>query len=147
MKMSNKKDEEYIIIIGGGTLGCHLADLLSLNGNSVVLIDKDEKAFNKLSENFSGFTLKKDASQIETLKEAKIERAGVVVAATSDDNLNAMISQIAKVIFSVPRVICRLYEPKKQMVYQDLDIETICPNILSANKFKDIITGEKERAL
>lgn len=139
--MKKNKDEDYIIIIGAGSLGCHLANSLSSEGKSVTIIDKNQSAFKKLNEDFSGFTLEREAVQFESLLEAKISLAGVVVAATSDDNVNAMIAQIAKKIFETPKVICRLYNPKKALAYQDLNIETVCPNILSADKFKDFINN------
>lgn len=139
--MENKKDMDYIIIIGAGSLGCHLANILSRDGKSVTIVDRNEDAFKKLNEDFSGFTLEREAVQFESLLDAKIQMAGVVVAATSDDNVNAMIAQISKKIFKTPKVICRLYEPKKQMAYTDLAIESICPNILSATMFKDFINN------
>lgn len=136
----NKKDE-YIIIVGCGRLGSHLASLLSEERKSVVVIDNNEQSFNRLSENFSGFTIEADAIEEETLLEAKIDKADVVVTTTNDDNTNVMIAQIAKTIYKVPKVIARLFDPSRQKIYEGLDIDTICPTILSAIEFKNIIIG------
>lgn len=143
MMRKNNKDE-YIIIIGCGRLGSHLASLLSKARKSVVVIDNNEDAFNRLSDDFSGFTIEADAIEEETLLEAKINRADVVVTTTNDDNTNVMIAQIAKTIYKVPKVIARLFDPARQEMYEELDIETICPTILSAIKFKNIIIGSEE---
>jgi hypothetical protein len=39
------KNNRYILIVGCGRLGSHLANQLSRDGNSVVVIDKDETTF------------------------------------------------------------------------------------------------------
>ncbi len=141
--MKNKEKDEYIVIIGCGRLGSHLASLLSKERKSVVVIDRDQHSFHRLSDEFSGFTIEADALEEETLLEAKIGKADVVVTTTNDDNTNIMIAQIAKTIYNVPKVIARLFEPSRQRVYEELDIQTICPTILSAIEFKNIIVGKE----
>lgn len=141
--MREKNNSEYIIIVGCGRLGANLSQLLSRERKSVVVIDKEESAFTRLGEEFSGFTIEADAIEEETLLEAKIQRADVVVTTTNDDNTNIMIAQIAKEIYKVPKVIARLYEPSRKKVYKELDIETISPTTLSAMAFKEIITGHE----
>ena len=66
------KHSLYIVIIGCGRLGSHLANQLSRVGHSVVVIDKDEAAFKELSPDFSGFRIEGDATQIGVLNEAKL---------------------------------------------------------------------------
>ncbi|WP_202707614.1 potassium channel family protein [Sporosalibacterium faouarense] len=134
-----KNKDEYIIIVGCGRLGANLASLLSKARKSIVVIDNDRDAFNRLSDEFSGFTIEADATEEAALLEAKIERADVVVATTNDDNTNIMIAQIAKSIYNVDKVVARLFEPSRQKVYEELDIETICPTELSAIAFRNII--------
>jgi trk system potassium uptake protein TrkA len=126
-KISQNRDD-YIIIVGCGRLGSHLANLLSKARKSVVVIDKEEKA---------------DAIEIDTLLKAKIDKADVVVTTTNDDNTNIMIAQIAKSIYGVPKVIARLFEPARQKIYEELEIETLCPTVLSALEFKNIIVGKE----
>lgn len=141
--MFNKKKDEYIIIVGCGRLGGSIANLLSKEGKSIVVIDKKESSFTKLSDDFSGFILEANAIELDTLRRAKIDKADVVVAATNDDNTNIMIAQIARLIYKVPKVITRLYEPAREEVYKNLDIDTICPTNLSALEFKNIIINNE----
>lgn len=136
-KIKNK--DEYIIIIGCGRLGSNLANILSTSKKSVVIIDKDEKSFNRLDSNFSGFTIEADAVESQVLKDAKIDKADIFIAVTNDDNTNIMVSQIAKRIYNTPKVIARLIEPTKQKIYENFDIMTICPTILSAQELNRII--------
>lgn len=132
----------YILIIGCGKLGSYLAGLLSKEGKDVVVIDKTEDSFKSLSEDFSGFTLSGDATEIDVLERAKIDKADVVIATTEDDNINVMIAQIAKKIYNVPCVLARLFEPARENIYREFGIETICPTILSAAYFKEKILGD-----
>ncbi|WP_202976404.1 potassium channel family protein [Anaerophilus nitritogenes] len=142
--MNNRnKNDEYIVIVGCGRLGSHLARLLSKARKSVVVIDKNEGAFHRLGDDFSGFTIEADAIEIDSLLQAKINKADVVVTTTNDDNTNILIAQIAKIIYKVPKVIARLFEPSRQQVYEELGIETLCPTILSAIELKNIIVGDK----
>jgi trk system potassium uptake protein TrkA len=143
LKKKNKSDE-YIIVIGCGRLGSHLASLLSRDGCSVVIIDKDEKSFSSLEQDFGGFTIEADGIEDEVLREAKIDQADVLVATTDDDNANIMIAQIAKVVYKVPKVIARLHDPNRYKIYQELDIETVSPTILSALEFQNIIARDFE---
>jgi len=137
------KKVEYIIIVGCGRLGANIASLLSKARKSVVVIDKDEFSFRRLSDEFSGFTIEADAIEEDTLLSAKIDKADVLVATTNDDNTNIMVAQIAKKIYNVPKVIARLFEPSRQKVYEEFDIETVSPTVLSAVEFKNIIIGSE----
>jgi len=140
MSRIKNKRETYIIIIGCGRLGAYLANSLGESKeNSIVIIDKNEQSFERLNNSFSGFTLEADATEIEVLKKAKIKEADVVVAATNHDNTNIMITQIAKALFDVPKVIARLIDPSREKVYSELGIDTISPTALSAIEFKRII--------
>ena len=83
-----KKNNLFIVIVGCGRLGYQLADNLSRHNHSVVIVDREESAFNKLSDDFSGFRIEGDASQISVLKQANMHKADVVIAATHEDNRN-----------------------------------------------------------
>ena len=129
------KNSLYIVIIGCGRLGSHLANQLSRVGHSVVVIDKDESTFKELSPDFSGFRIEGDATQIGVLKEAKLKRADVFFAATHEDNVNLMAAQIARKVFNVPQVLARVFDPRREQVFGQLGIETICPTSVAAEMF------------
>ncbi|WP_201770167.1 potassium channel family protein [Peptoclostridium acidaminophilum] len=139
----NGINDEYVIIVGCGRLGAHLANALFESGKSVVIIDMKPSAFRRLVEGFGGFALEADATELDTLKKAGIENADVFAAITDDDNTNIMLAQIAKTIYGVRKVIARVYEPNRQNVYEELEIKTICPMTLSAEAFKDSIENDE----
>jgi len=125
----------YVIIIGCGRLGSYLANRLSHDGHSVVVIDLNDSALEALSAEYSGFRMEGDATEIDLLKQAKIDKADFFIATTGDDNVNLMVAQMAKKLFQVPRVMARVFQPKREKVYLDLGIETVCPTSIAADVF------------
>jgi trk system potassium uptake protein TrkA len=101
----------------------------------VVVIDKDEATFSNLSPDFSGFRVNGDATQMVVLKEAKLRKADVLIATTHEDNVNLMVAQVARKIFCVPHVLARVFDPKREEFYVQLDIDTVCPTSLGADLF------------
>lgn len=132
---------KYIIIIGCGTLGSSLANTLSGMGHSIVIIDKDESAFMTLGNEFSGFMIHGDANEIFILRQAKIEKADIVLSVTDDDNLNIMLSQIGQRIYNIQEVIARVNKPQSSEIFNKLGIRTICPTLLAVDKFLGDIHG------
>lgn len=125
----------YIVIVGCGRLGSHLANRLSRAGNAVVVIDVDPDTFNDLTPQFSGFRLEGDATHMAVLKEAKLINADVLIATTHDDNVNLLVAQVAQKVFGVPQVLARVFDPRREEVYARLGIETICPTSVAADIF------------
>lgn len=129
------KNNLYIVIVGCGRVGSHLSNQLSRMGHSVVVIDTNEDTFNDLSPDFSGFRVVGDATQIAVLKDAKSKKADVFFAVTHDDNVNLMVAQIARKIFNVSHVLARVFDPKREKVFDQLGIETICPTSIAVEMF------------
>jgi trk system potassium uptake protein TrkA len=125
----------YIIIVGCGRLGVILTNRLSSLGHSIVVIDNNMANFSQLNSDFSGFTIEGDATEISVLKKARIEQADVFLAVTNNDNINLMIAQVAKDIFNVPKVMARVYDPKREVIYKNMNVSTICPIVLAADEF------------
>ena len=78
------------------------------------------------------------------LKQAKVDKADLVIATTQDDNVNLMVAQVAKAAFSVPRVLARVFEPKREAIYRRLGVETICPTTVAADLFLRFVARAKE---
>ena len=131
----NAKDSQYIVVIGCGRLGSLLASQLSAQGHSVVVVDKDTDTFENLSGEFSGFQIVGDAAELSTLKQAKAGKANCLLAVTREDNVNLMVAQVAKTVFEIPVVLARVFDPGREAIYSDFDIETISPTQLSADLF------------
>ena len=131
----------FIVIVGCGRLGSHLANQLSRAGHGVVVIDLAEKAFANLSAQYSGFSVEGDATELAVLQQAKVDKADIVIATTRDDNVNLMVAQVARAEFSVPRVLARVFEPRRKPIYRRLGIETVCPTSVAAELFLESIAA------
>ena len=135
------RHSRYIVIVGCGRLGAMMANTLSKEGDSVVVIDEDIENFDGLSTEFSGFKLEGDATQQAVLKDAKLHKADIFIATTHDDNINLMVAQVAKIIFKVPVVMARVYDPKREEIYTQLGISTVCPTSIAAERLMQTIQG------
>lgn len=138
-----EKWPQYVVIVGCGRLGSLLAGLLSTAGSSVVVIDLKESAFDLLPAEFSGFRIVGDAVEIEVLQAAKTHRADCLLAATEEDNVNLMVAQVALKVFQVPKVLARVFDPRREEVYREFGIETVSPTNLMADAFlASLVSGK-----
>ena len=137
--ISNRKNEGYTIIVGCGRLGANLANTLSDSGGSIIIIDKDPDSFRKLSPSYGGIVMAGDATEMNVLSNAEIEKATAVISVTNNDNTNIMVAQLAKEMYSIGRVIARLFDPECECVYREFGIDTICPAVLSTKEIDKLL--------
>lgn len=130
-----------VVILGCGRTGAYLARMLVAEGHQVTVIDKNSAAFARLGPDFSGGLIVGMGVDEDVLCRAGIEQADAFVAVTDGDNTNIMAAQVVKEIFSVPKVICRIYDPLRDEIYHTLGLETICPTLLGVNRIKDILAS------
>ncbi len=121
-----------IVIMGCGRVGARLASLLDADGHTVTVLDNDTYSFRRLPPTFGGTALFGQGLNQESLKKVGIEEADIFVALTQGDNRNVMSAQIAKHIFNVPRVLCRIYDPLRKDIYETLGLEAISPTTVFA---------------
>lgn len=122
-----------IIIIGGGKVGYYLLKSLHKQ-HDVVLIEKNRAVCEKIAEEFTDMILWGDGTSLEVLKDAAIEDANVVVAATGKDEENIIICQIAKINFNISKTIARVNNPKNIKVFEQLGVDkTVCSTEVIAN--------------
>jgi trk system potassium uptake protein TrkA len=129
----------HVIIVGCGRVGSELAKILSSEGHNVVIIDRKQASFDRLGNTFNGITLVGNGFDPEILKAAGIEKADAFCAVTNGDNTNIMSSQVAKKMFNVPKVITRVYDPKRAQIYKALGLDIISGTILFAAMLRDKI--------
>jgi len=130
-----------VVIMGCGRVGAQLAALLEEAGHTVAILDTDTYSFRRLPSSFEGTALVGDGTDEEYLKKAGIEEADAFVAVTQGDNRNVMAAQIAKHVFNVPKVVCRIYDPLREELYKTLGLETISPTTVGAQLLRDKVVG------
>jgi len=113
----------YVIVVGAGKVGYHLAKTLIQEGHEVVLLEKDRKTVNALTDELGETIVYGDGCEIRTMTEVGMGRANVVVAVTGDDEDNLVICQMAKRKFGVPRTIARVNDPKNEELFKQLGID------------------------
>jgi trk/ktr system potassium uptake protein len=125
-----------VIILGCGRAGTALAQQLVSAGHQVVIIDRNQDAFARLGPDYSGGMVLGTGIDEDVLRKAGIEEADAFVAVTNGDNTNAMSAQIAQLVFHVPRVVARLYDPVREETYRTLGLETVSPTIMGVEGIK-----------
>ncbi|ACL76428.1 potassium channel family protein [Ruminiclostridium cellulolyticum] len=133
-----------VVIIGCGKVGAKFAQVLSEEGNEIVIVSNDPKSFKNLPPDFDGVTLTGVPIDQDVLKMAGIENADVLVAVTEDDNINIMVCQMAKELFKVSKVIARIYNPAREHVFHQFGLETICPTDITVNVMRAMLESNAD---
>jgi trk system potassium uptake protein TrkA len=129
-----------VIIMGCGRVGEQVSQLLASEGHDVAVIDYDAEALARLGKNFKGQRIKGIGFDRDVLIEAGIEHADAFAATSSSDTANIVAARIARNVFYVPRVIARLYDPRKAEIYQRLGLTTISSTTWGAERIHELMT-------
>jgi trk system potassium uptake protein TrkA len=139
--MTSRRKPVRIVILGCGRVGATLANQMDKAGHSVTVIDSTSDAFQRLSPKFHGNKVVGNGVDSEILRRAGIEEADAFAAVTDGDNRNIMASQIAKEIFNVKKVVCRIYDPLRENTFRDLGLDAISPTKVVSQLFADALLG------
>ncbi|MEA2557179.1 MAG: trk/ktr system potassium uptake protein [Actinomycetota bacterium] len=114
-----------VMIMGNGRVGSDLADQLVAGEHQVTVIDKNPEAFYT-------YPLDERIAQIvglgfdrDVLESAGIREADAFVAVSSGDNSNIVSARVALEYYHVPRVVARIYDPRRAEIYERLNIPTV----------------------
>jgi len=129
-----------VIIMGCGRVGEQLARLMSEGGHDIAVIDYDYSALARLGENFRGKKVKGIGFDKDVLLEAGIQQADAFAATSASDNANVVAARIARNIFLVPKVVARLYDPRRAEIYQRLGLLTISSTTWGAERIRELLT-------
>ena len=133
-----------VIILGCGRVGAAVASKMDKAGHEVSVIDASSDAFQRLDPKFTGAKIVGNGIDEEVLKRAGIETADAFAAVTNGDNRNIMASQIAREIFQVKKVVCRIYDPMREETYREMGMETFCPTQVGAQILADAMLVKKQ---
>ncbi len=128
-----------VVVIGSGRVGAGLAIALAERGDTVSVVDKDARAFERLGERFLGQTVEGVAFDREVLEQAGVARADALVAVTGGDNSNVVAARIARETYKVPRVIARIQDPRRAAIYEELGIVTVATVGWTLGKIRDYL--------
>jgi len=101
----------YIIVVGAGEVGSHVADRLSREGHDVVIVEANDVRRRQLEEQLDVLVIGGSGTHPSTLREAGLSRAELLVAATTNDEANLVASMLAKQA-GVANTIIRIEAPQ-----------------------------------
>ncbi|MEW6402354.1 MAG: TrkA family potassium uptake protein [Chloroflexota bacterium] len=108
----------YVIIIGAGRTGSHLASLLNAQGHEVRLIEfRQEILANVHHEVPTEIVYEGDGTDPQVLEAMEIQRANVLAAVSSDDADNLVAASLARHHYGVRRVIGRVNNPRNAWLF------------------------------
>jgi trk system potassium uptake protein len=128
-----------VLVAGCGRVGGGLAVALAERGETVSVVDKDARAFERLGEHFPGQTVEGIAFDRDVLELAGVARADALVAVTGGDNSNIVAARIARETYKVPRVIARIQDPRRAAIYEELGITTVATVGWALGKIRDYL--------
>ena len=115
----------HVIIGGFGRVGQQLARVLESQGHTITIIDRNPATFAEHGEGILGRKLTGEVFDRETLLKAGIEHADAFAAVTSGDNSNIVSARIARERFGVARVVARIFDPRRAIIYEKFGIPTV----------------------
>jgi trk system potassium uptake protein len=136
----------FILIVGCGRVGSAVARRALEQRHEVSVLDRDPLSHERLNreqtatwEDAGGRFTVGTALEIDAMIEAGIQEADVFLAATSGDNTNLVIAQIAQRRFDVPRIVVRVADPARAAWYAEQGLQTICPTQIAIDQAEEAV--------
>jgi len=131
-----------VVIMGCGRLGARIGTKLDEAGHQVTVMDINPTAFRRLSPGFGGTQAIGNGMDGPALEKAGIRDADAFFAVTQGDNRNYFASQMAREVYGVKRVLCRIYDPLREEIFRDMGLETFSPTSLGAQVMVNMLLGD-----
>ncbi len=107
-----------ILIVGGGKVGTYLAHLLLAGGHMVKIVEGARKEVQLLGKEFPAeVIIKGNGADPDILEAAGIRTADVVAAVTRFDEMNLVVTSLAKFEYRVLKTIARVNIPKNAWLF------------------------------
>jgi len=135
------------IVVGCGRVGAELSMRLFANGHEVVVVDQNEASFNRISSEFRGRTVAGEALREDVLERAGIKEVDGLAAVTNSDTLNAVVSHAARIVYKVPMVVCRNYDPNARAMLETFGLHIVSSTAWGAQRTEELLTSVTSRAI
>ena len=115
-----------VLIFGCNRLSSSLVADLARDLNEITVLGSDRDSLESIATQSSvKVVLTAEPMMKDYLQEGGIDHADVFLAMSDDDHQNILVSQIAKHIFNVPKVVCHLGSPQLQVMYAGLGLDVV----------------------
>ncbi len=119
-----KRESQEAVIVGGGAVGLGVAKGLEDAGWTVKVIERDRARAERLSSILDGLVLHGDGTDPDLLEEERVPEASVLVAVTSSDEKNLLVSLLAKSM-GVKRIITRADNIANERLFERVGIDVV----------------------
>ncbi len=139
-----------VAIAGAGAVGTFVANDLREAGHEVLIIERNADLAARLRPTSDLQWFVGDACEVSDLQEAGLSDVEVMVAATGEDQVNLVVSLLAKQEFAVPRVVARVNEPRNKWLFNEswgVDVAVSTPHLLTALIEEAVSVGSLVRLL
>jgi trk system potassium uptake protein TrkA len=107
-----------VIIVGGGKVGTSLALLLLEKGYAVKVIEAEKESISRLQQDLpTDAVALGNGTDPAVLEAAGVRGMDVVAATTGQDETNLVVTNLARFVFNVPRVVARVNNPKNVWMF------------------------------
>jgi trk system potassium uptake protein len=108
----------YVLIVGGGRTGSHLAALLSDQGHEVRVVEDRPHALENLHRELpTELIYEGDGTDPQVLDTLEANRANVLVAVTGEDANNLVAASLARQRYGIQRVVGRVNNPRHAWLF------------------------------
>ena len=135
------------IVVGCGRVGAELCYHLFKRGHQIVVVDINKEAFNRLHPDFRGRTLEGEGLAEGVLERAGIHEADGLAAVTNSDTLNAVVAHAARVVYDVPNVVARNYDPNLRPIIEAFGLQTVGSTYWGAQRVEELLINPSQRAV
>ena len=115
----------HTIIVGGEKIGVSIGEWLVSEGHEIAVIDFDKNACTNIDEALGAVSVFGVCMNVNVLQKAGAERADVVIATTTRDDVNLAACQIAKQMYHVPRTVSIINDQDNADLFDSLGIDLI----------------------
>ncbi len=121
---SHRKQRNRAIIVGGGLVGGAVAEGLSDAGWYVKVIESDRGRCTEIATQLDCLVLHGDGSDLDLLEQELVDEPQALVAVTSNDEKNLLISLLAQHL-GVPRVITRANRLINERIFEKVGVDVV----------------------
>ena len=124
-----------VALVGGGNVGFMVSEQLQELGADVTIVENDDARADKLASLLPRvLVLRGDGADLELLEQERLEDADVMVAVTSDDATNLLVSLLAKQL-GIPKVITRVGRARNRRLFERVGIDApLTPSVTAVQE-------------
>lgn len=136
----------YVVIAGGGRTGAQLANLLITQDHEVRLVENRSEVLERIHlELPTEVIIEGDPLEMDVLEQAGIQRADVLAACTTADDVNLTLCYMARTQYNVRRTIARVNNPRDAWLFDDkfnVDVSVNQADILASLIQEEMSLGD-----